>query len=288
MTIRKFGFIVLFLGLVSCSDGSISDVAKDELLETPPQSTLIESKSSDVKVMILGSAHFDQIPIEVDNVLSPKRQAELEALVASLTSFNPTVIAVEQTAPPPYNDIRWPGFDEEMLATDRDETVQIGYRLAKLANVNRVYAIDEQPEGDEPEYYPVGEIESYARDLGRQDQVNAMADWGPFMGKMQVAMQNDTVSGILIPHNNEAFIDDFYWNALLIGEGERQPGPDLAAYWFMRNAKIFNKLTQVTEPGDRVVIVIGAAHVHWLRDMVERIPGFQLEPVIPYLEAADQ
>jgi len=238
--------------------------------------------------MILGSAHLDQIPEEVAQVLSPKRQAELNALVTALATFNPTVVAVEQTAPAPYNDVRWPEFDADMLGSDRDETVQIGYRLAALAKIDRVYAIDEQPKGGEPEYYPVEGLMSYARDLGRQDEVNTLADWGPFMGKMQAALQTDTVSQILIPHNNEAFIDDFYWNALLIGEGERQPGPELAAYWFMRNAKIFNKLVQVTQPGDRVVIVIGAAHVHWLQDMVERLPGYQLEPVIPYLKLADK
>lgn len=290
MIFRISALTISILGVVACHNQTNDTVKQttDLLVQAQPQIVEAVGLSSDVEVMILGSAHFAQIPIEVDNILSPKRQAELEALVTSLATFNPTVIAVEQTAPPPYNDTRWPDFDAEMLATDRNETVQIGYRLAERANVDRVYAIDEQPEGDEPEYYAVAGLESYAEDLGRLDEVNALADWGPFMAKMQSAIQNDTVSGILIPHNDESFIDDFYWNALLIGEGERQPGADLAAYWFMRNAKIFNKLTQVTEPGDRVVIIIGAAHVHWLSDMVDRVPGYREVAVIPFLEAADK
>ena len=80
--------------------------------------------------------------------------------------------------------------------------------------------------------------------------------------------------------------DDFYWNALTFGDGEDQPGPELAASWFLRNAKIFNKLVQATDPGDRVVVVYGAGHGHWLREMIERTDGFELEPVTPYLEAA--
>ena len=73
------------------------------------------------------------------------------------------------------------------------------------------------------------------------------------------------------------------------GKGEEQSGAELASYWFMRNAKIFNKLVQTTKPGDRVIVVYGNGHGPWLRTMIEKTQGYELEPVMPYLQkAADE
>ena len=78
----------------------------------------------------------------------------------------------------------------------------------------------------------------------------------------------------------------FYPSMLLIGEGEEQPGPELLAAWYLRNAKIVNKLAQVTRPGDRVVVVYGAGHLALMRQMIADAPGMELEPVLPYLDRA--
>lgn len=61
---------------------------------------------------------------------------------------------------------------------------------------------------------------------------------------------------------------------------------ELIAYYYMRNAKIFSKLIDVTEPGDRVVVVYGAGHKHWLEHFIRNMPGFELVDPIPYLQRA--
>ena len=48
------------------------------------------------------------------------------------------------------------------------------------------------------------------------------------------------------------------------------------AAWYLRNAKIFAKLTQIAQPGDRVLVVFGAGHAFWLRHFAEQTPGFSL------------
>ena len=53
---------------------------------------------------------------------------------------------------------------------------------------------------------------------------------------------------------------DLYYSMLKIGDGEDQPGADLNAMWYLRNAKIFAKLVNVGRPGDRVLVVYGAEH----------------------------
>lgn len=52
------------------------------------------------KVMILGSYHMhnpgaDVVNVEADDVLAPKRQEELKAIVQMLKEFQPTMIALE-------------------------------------------------------------------------------------------------------------------------------------------------------------------------------------------------
>ena len=120
-----------------------------------------------VEVMVLGVYHFanpghDLNNVEVGDVLAAKRQAELDALGKALASFKPTVVATEAQAEPPYLDTRFDDFTPADLAEVRNEITQIGYRVAMLAGVDRVYGIDEQPEGDEPDYFPYGRVTAFA------------------------------------------------------------------------------------------------------------------------------
>src|ERR1700679_3655140 len=62
------------------------------------------------QLMVVGVAHFDNpsrdvVNTKVDDVLTPKRQKEIAAIVAQLAGFHPTRVAVE-----------WPGTKREKLA----------------------------------------------------------------------------------------------------------------------------------------------------------------------------
>ena len=81
----------------------------------------------------------------------------LAAVALALARFGPTAVAVERVAVDQATllDHRWPQHAPEALLTNPDERVQIGYRLAVAAGVERVYAIDEQPEeGEALDYFP--------------------------------------------------------------------------------------------------------------------------------------
>ncbi|MGD9799203.1 MAG: DUF5694 domain-containing protein, partial [Parvularculaceae bacterium] len=90
-----------------------------------------------------------------------------------------------------------------------------------------------------------------------------------------------TIADALIETNTGALsAPDFYYDLLTYDEGEAQPGAELNAYWFMRNAKLFSKLIDVVKPGDRVIIVYGAGHKFWLDHLTEMTPGFvRIDPV---------
>ncbi|MEL7486559.1 MAG: DUF5694 domain-containing protein, partial [Pseudomonadota bacterium] len=236
-----------------------------------------------------GNPGRDLNNVEADDVLSPRRQTELKALSDALIAFNPSAIAIERVAAPPYDDPGWKSYDQAMLQTEREESVQIAYRVASAAGVQRVYAIDETPDADEPDYHPYVPLATFAEKTGRSADLEAIADLSPVVKKFEEAQAAASIPELLLLWNGDEFndaVENFYWKAVTFGEGEEQPGPELAAFWFLRNAKIFNKLVQVTNPGDRVIVVYGAGHGPWLRKIIQYTNGYELEPVAPYLDAA--
>ncbi|MEE4211068.1 MAG: DUF5694 domain-containing protein, partial [Parvularcula sp.] len=77
-----------------------------------------------------------------------------------------------------------------------------------------------------------------------------------------------------------------YYGLLPIGNGDEQPGAELNAYWYMRNAKMFAKIDMIAEPGDRVLVIAGSGHATWLRHFARRMPGYELVDSMPFLIAA--
>ncbi len=281
---RKAFLAVVFLA-AACTTNTVHD----------GQTNIADVSSDSIQVMVLGTHHFagsteDLINLETDNVLSPKRQLELQSLSRSLATFKPTVIVTErETDAPDYYDAVYTRFDDRMLSEVPNERVQVGYRVARLVGIDRVYGLDEQTSTGEPNYFPFEALTTHATDLGRMDDLQAILDE---MGEVAQAEMED-IQKLSIPmmlHEiNTGWLSsaEFYYKLIAFDEGESQPAAELQAFWFMRNAKIFSKLEDVTQPGDRVIIVYGAGHKFWLEHFVKNTPGFNLVSPVPYLLAAE-
>jgi len=98
-------------------------------------------------IMILGMYHManpglDAVNVDADDVLLPRRQAEIQHVVNHLASFRPTIIAVEA----PYRSTAVPDqyrrYVAGTYALSRNETEQIGFRLAKQLGLPGVTPID--------------------------------------------------------------------------------------------------------------------------------------------------
>jgi len=270
--------IAALLGLAACATAPAA----------PPAAA-----SSDVQVMVLGTWHFagsstDLISATTDSPLTPTRQRELDEAADALAAFKPTAIVVERVTPAPdYIDPGFSAFTPADLATKSDERVQIAYRLASKAGVSRVYGIDEQSNESEPDYFPFGKVMEHAAATGQAEAASAM------MAKVQALVGAETtrLAGLsmreALAEANAGVMSsaDFYYELLKFDAGEQQPGAELNAYWFMRNAKIFAKVADVARPGDRIVVVYGAGHKHWLDHLVEQTRGFERVDPVDYLRA---
>ena len=83
-----------------------------------------------VEVMVLGVYHFanpglDVVNFEVDDVLAPRRQREIQILVEALGEWRPTKIAVENMAEPPSLAMTDYARTADLLKSDRNESIQI-------------------------------------------------------------------------------------------------------------------------------------------------------------------
>lgn len=249
---------------------------------------------SDVQVMVLGTYHFiastsDVISLESKSVLAPDPQAQLARISDSLAAFNPTHVVVErQTAAPEYIDPNYAAYGPEMLGKNENERVQLGYRLANQAKLTVVHGIDEQPSDGEPDYFPFGKLQKHAIETGQKAEFEAfLASRRDIVETAFSSTEHLPLADRLIDVNAGPLSEPgFYYEISQFDRGEDQAAAELQAYWFMRNAKIFSKLRNVTEAGDRVVVVYGAGHKFWLEHLVENTPGFTKIDPVPYLEAA--
>lgn len=249
-----------------------------------------------IEVMVLGTYHMgnpgqDLHNARIDPVTPPEKQAQLEDVAEALARFQPTAIAVERVARDQSTllDHRYPAFTSSDLLTDPDERVQVGYRLAHRLGLTRVYAIDEQEGEGEPTYFPFEAVHNWAEANGRAEDLMAMhATIAAKVADLEQRQRTQDVGSVLAFMNGPAPAAEdkaFHYALMQFGAGDAQPGAVLNGRWFTRNAEIFARLMQATEPGDRIVVVYGAGHASWLREMVQTTPGFRLVEPDDYLPA---
>ncbi len=249
-----------------------------------------------VEVMVLGTFHFgnpgaDVINAKVEDVRAPRKQAELQDLARRLSAFKPTKIVIERQAKgPDFTVADYTSYTPAALATNRNENVQIGYRLASALGHSSVYGFDEQTGPGEPDYFPFDKVQSYATRHGKTAWLETLFDGAKkYIARFEADQRTNSISQLLATANDAATTTEMhrsgYYEMLKLGDGEAQPGADLNAMWYLRNAKMFAKVTNFAKPGDRVLIVVGFGHNYWLRHLASETPGFRYVDPVPYLEA---
>lgn len=258
------------------------------LAQTPPPAP--------VEVMVLAVPHLDNPGRDVNNahidpVTTPDKQAQLARIAEDLARFRPTAIALERVAPDPATmvDPQFADYSPDWLLSRPDERVQIGYRLAALAGVERVYAVDEKDREGQPSYFPYGAVMAWADANGRAGDLQAMnVVVRDLLAEFERRQRTETLGRLLADVNAPGVVMStanapMYYRFLSFGAGDTLPGAELNGRWYTRNAMIFARLMQVAEPGDRIVLMFGAGHAYWLRHFAENTPGYVLVEPADYL-----
>lgn len=241
-----------------------------------------------VQVMVLGTFHLDNpgqdvANIQVDDVTTPKRQAEVGAILDGLARYNPTVIAVESQRRQPNSLLseRYPQFLAGTLPSSKSEVVQFGFRLAQRLHHPNVYAVD--VEGD----FPFDAVMAYAKKNGSDTAIGQQIQLiQGEIGQQSEFLKTHTLSALLRIHNDPLKIahdNSFYVDMLRYGALDEQPGVALVAGWYTRNLNICARIVQTAKPGDRLLVIFGSGHAYLLRHCLGDLSNYKLVEPNDYL-----
>ena len=232
------------------------------------------------EVLVLGVYHManpgrDIFNMKADDVLAPKRQAEIAELVAVLKKFSPTKVAVEADFYDESVTKRYADYVAGRHELSRNETEQLGFRLAKELGHKAVYPVD--VDGD----FPFLRLMNYAKGAGRSQELDALrAEVGAMVKAQDEYLAAHSVLETLLYMNaDEKVARDvgFYYRQAHVGEPGDWAGADLVADWFRRNVRIYANLASLAgSPNERVLAIFGAGHLGWLRQNVANDPTLRL------------
>jgi hypothetical protein len=239
------------------------------------------------EVLVLGVYHManpgrDIFNMKADDVLAPKRQAEIAELIAVLKKFGPTKVAVEADV---WNEDVAKRYADTLAGRhelSRNETEQVGFRLAKELGHKTVYPVD--VEGD----FPYLRLLNYAKGAGRSKDLEAMqADVGAMVKAQDTYLASHSILETLLYMNEDEKVArdvGFYYRQAHIGEPGDWAGADLVADWFRRNVRIYANVTGLADsPNERVLAIFGAGHLGWLRQNVANDPTLRLRKLAEFV-----
>ena len=203
------------LGMLLLAICAVSQVAPQQ----------VKAKGSDApdrhEVLVLGVYHMDNpgrdiFNMKADDVLAPKRQAEIAQVLETLKKFHPTKIAVESDV----DTDRLPKLYQEYLAgrpeRTRDEREQLGFRLAKELGHQTVYPVD--ADGD----FPFQRIIDYAKASGRSKELGKIeAEIGAMVKAQDAYLGSHTVLEMLLYMNSDDKVAEdvgYYYREASFGE----------------------------------------------------------------------
>lgn len=239
------------------------------------------------QVMVLGTHHLDNPGMDyaspaVDDVLSPRRQAEMAAVVAALAEFRPTRIAVEvPVARDSSINAQYRAFRDGSRPLGRNEIDQIGFRLAGMLGHERVYAVDYKQDLD------VGGVLGWAAQNGQAVVAQRIGGYiQALVAEMSATTANAPLGEVLRLANSPRAdsLEAMYLHFVPIGTDSAYVGAQMVADWYERNLKIFANITRVALPGERVLVIMGSGHGPLLRRYVDEHPDYDLVPAAAYLD----
>ena len=243
--------------------------------------TVMAQSPSRPQILVLGTYHMespgrDLFNSKVDDVLAPRRQSEIAALVDVLKKFKPTKIAIEANVNSRGAKREYREYLAGKYILTANEIDQIGYRIAREMGDTTIYPVDE--DGDFPFY----RVRNYALANGRKEAFEA----AQAVTAARVKAQDEYLSSHTILEHllflNSDFasakgVGEYYTSYVPFGEPWEYAGADLIASWFQRNLRIYTNIRALAQsPNDRILVIYGYGHLGWLRQIVASDPTVQL------------
>ncbi len=239
------------------------------------------------KVMMMGVFHFanpgkDMVKSGVINVMTSENQAYLNGLATRLAGFHPTAVLIEcEPADQVKIDEKFAAFRKGSFAMTSNEDFQIGFRVAKVAGIDKVTCFDEGNVGwdAQPMFDYIKKNEPKT-----QEALDAVYK---SMSERENREQATMSLPQLLKLTNETARDrenkDLYIRTNAVDAGGSFAGADASASWWHRNFRMYANVQKAAAPGNRVLVIAGAGHTAILKDLLAIDSQRQSEDVNSYL-----
>jgi len=239
------------------------------------------------QVLLLGLFHFsspglDKVKTEHIDVMTAENQAYLEALSERIAEFKPTAIMLEYDS---KNDAllneRYQAYLEGNYVLKVNEIYQLGFRIARFANLHRVSSFDDQVIGWDAE-----PLFAY---LESQDQATKSAFDATIEDitvQMNLAHKQKNLKQLLEMSNSQEQDrrnKDLYLLTNAVGVGVNDVGSAATASWWHRNFRMYARIQEMAKHHQRIVVIGGQGHTAILRDLLAIDDRLITEDVLPYL-----
>lgn len=243
------------------------------------------------KLLVVGSPHLannnrDLVNARIEDVTTPDRQREIQALVDSLARFKPTRVAIEWKADDQAGlDRRYADYRAGRLVLSANERDQVALRLAAKLNLARVDAIDWNDSAPGPE--EAYDFSGWAERNGQAGPLKDLVALGQASTNARTARWRcqpiaQWYRDLNMP-DELATLHRTYYDIARIGDGRENPGAAWVGAWYGRNLRIFNRLTSSAKPGDCVLVLYGAGHAYLLNQFARESGFFSVADPLAFL-----
>lgn len=243
-------------------------------------------------ILIVGMFHMsnpgqDQYGTKVGDLTGESKQAEIALVRKKLAAFAPTKIAIESPFKGGNAAKDYEAFLAGKYALTVNETDQIGFTLAKELGHKAIHAVDFPMWMDGRVPAEIGKPKP--RPAASPEPPSPPSETPAIYREAQARIERDSVLDVLrflngweyTRKDGALYVDNLKPDPY---SGDLYETSNLLTNWYKRNLRIFTNVYRVTEPGDRVLILIGSGHNAILRQLAIDSADYCLADADAYLE----
>ena len=244
-------------------------------------------------LVILGTYHMgtpgnNVVNPKVADISTPERQKQMVELVKKLKNFKPSKIVVE--CDHPEADAKTQENYDKYLSGNyqlsKNETDQIGFRLAKESGLKKVYCVDWSDFWNDPSINYMKhaakdpELDSFLKGVNQKLKQETDAEFAKIL-PLPVTDQ------LIFMNQPERMEKDHkvYFDLMRIGRGNEYAGAGYLSWWYRRNLVILTNIIRLTDSmDDRILVVYGAGHNKLLNQLAKESDFYTVESPLKYLK----
>jgi len=285
----------------------ISDVAVAQRMSIGQagkrQQEIFEQDKPKPQVLLLGVFHFAGEQVDANttpanlslDMLSAGRQQQIKNLTKKLAAFKPTKIAIEVSPNlQQYYDSLYHEYCAGKPLTGKyfkpaDETIQLGFRLAKMLHLKKLYAVNAQAFR-----FTLSKADSVLTFEKYKDQADSSFTYWDKAYDAEKSHQ-DSLAFFLPLNKYLEYLNSPQKQAKSIGRwlvttkrgtnAEPIGADGFITRYFNRNVRIYSNVQRmVTSKNDRILVIYGATHMYMLKQLFAASPEFELKDIMTYLK----